>query len=156
MVMGEEAARQQEPMAAVLVYGTLRQGFANHHWLGGSRPLGAGVMQGLALYDLGPFPMAVISDDDAAVLQGEIHAVTATHLQALDRFEGVPRLYERQAWRLEDGRRVWVYVGRAEQVRHVNRIASGRWNGPTPGFRRSARPPASDQPRPTAPPEQRH
>lgn len=142
--------------ALVFVYGSLKRGMANHGQLDGARWLGEAQLQGLALYDLGPFPMAVISNDDAAVLQGEIHAVTAPHLQALDRFEGVPRLYERQAWRLEDGRRVWVYVGRAQQVRHVNRIASGRWNGPTPGFRRSARPPASDQPRPTAPPEQRH
>ena len=151
-----QAGRGADSDALVFVYGSLKRGMANHGQLDGARWLGEAQLQGLALYDLGPFPMAVISNDDAAVLQGEIHAVTATHLQALDRFEGVPRLYERQAWRLEDGRRVWVYVGRAEQVRHVNRIASGRWNGPTPGFRRSARPPASDQPRPTAPPEQRH
>lgn len=151
-----QAGRGADSDALVFVYGSLKRGMANHGQLDGARWLGEAQLQGLALYDLGPFPMAVISNDDDAVLQGEIHAVTAPHLQALDRFEGVPRLYERQAWRLEDGRRVWVYVGRAEQVRHVNRIASGRWNGPTPGFRRSARPPASDQPRPTAPPEQRH
>lgn len=151
-----QAGRGADSDALVFVYGSLKRDMANHGQLDGARWLGEAQLQGLALYDLGPFPMAVISNDDAAVLQGEIHAVTAPHLQALDRFEGVPRLYERQAWRLEDGRRVWVYVGRAEQVRHVNRIASGRWNGPTPGFRRSARPPASDQPRPTAPPEQRH
>lgn len=151
-----QAGRGADSDALVFVYGSLKRGMANHGQLDGARWLGEAQLQGLALYDLGPFPMAVISNDDAAVLQGEIHAVTAPHLQALDRFEGVPRLYERQAWRLEDGRRVWVYVGRAQQVRHVNRIASGRWNGPTPGFRRSARPPASDQPRPTAPPEQRH
>ena len=141
-----QAGRGADSDALVFVYGSLKRDMANHGQLDGARWLGEAQLQGLALYDLGPFPMAVISNDDAAVLQGEIHAVTATHLQALDRFEGVPRLYERQAWRLEDGRRVWVYVGRAEQVRHVNRIASGTWNGPTPGFRRSARPPASDQP----------
>ena len=152
----EQAGRGADSDALVFVYGSLKRGMTNHGQLDDARWLGNAQLQGLALYDLGPFPMAVISDDDDAVLQGEIHAVTAARLQALDRFEGVPRLYERQAWCLEDGRSVWVYVGRAEQVRHVKRIASGAWSGPTPGFRRSARPPASDQPRPAAPPEPKH
>jgi gamma-glutamylcyclotransferase (GGCT)/AIG2-like uncharacterized protein YtfP len=134
MVMGEEAARQQEPMAAVLVYGTLRQGFANHHWLGGSRPLGAGVMQGLALYDLGPFPMAVPSVD-AALLHGELYGVSAAVLGRLDRLEGVPRLYERWLRPLLGGGEAWVYVGRPAQVRHSPRLVDGRWPGPRPGRR---------------------
>lgn len=145
MVMGEEAARQQEPMAAVLVYGTLRQGFANHHWLGGSRPLGAGVMQGLALYDLGPFPMAIASGDPADLLSGELYAAGAPQLQALDRFEGAPRLYTRQRWPLLDGQQVWVYVGRAQQVRFVPQIQSGIWTGPQPRSQRHQGPPGGGQ-----------
>jgi len=133
MVMGE-GAHPQEPMAPVLVYGTLRRGFANHHWLAGCRCLGIGVMQGLALYDLGPFPMAVPSSD-AALLHGELYGVDAAALARLDRLEGVPRLYERWLHPLQAGGVAWVYVGRAAQVRHSPRLAAGRWAGPGPRFR---------------------
>lgn len=124
----------QAPQQLVFVYGSLKRGMANHQLLAGAQFVGPAQLGGLHLYDLGPFPMAVTTDDPAAVLPGEIYRVDATQLAALDRFEGVPRLYERQGHRLSDGLRVWVYVGRSHQVRHVDRISS--W------------PPASDHPQP--------
>ncbi len=114
----------------VLVYGTLKRGQCNHHRLAGSACLGTARLRGLALYDLGPFPMAIPCPDSDAVLQGEVYAVGDDQLLALDRFEGVPRLYERQRHRLDGGRSVWVYVGRPMQVRNVRRIPSGQWPGP--------------------------
>jgi gamma-glutamylcyclotransferase (GGCT)/AIG2-like uncharacterized protein YtfP len=114
----------------VLVYGTLKRGQPNHHQLAGSAFCGAASLPKLALYNLGPFPMAVASDDPNTCLHGELYAVHPTQLAALDRFEGSPRLYERQQHRLVDGRPVWVYVGRPRQVRHVPRITSGVWPGP--------------------------
>ena len=152
----EQAGRGADSDALVFVYGSLKRGMANHGQLRGARWLGNAQLEGLALYDLGPFPMAVSSDAADAVVHGELHAVNAAQLEVLDRFEGVPRLYERRAWHLANGQRVWVYVGRAAQVRHVDRIVSGHWSGPAAGFRRSARPPASDRPRPGARPEQQH
>lgn len=116
----------QQPQL-VFVYGSLKRGQPNHHQLGGSPCCGDARLTGLALYDLGPFPMAIVSDDADAVLNGELYAVTADQLEALDRFEGAPRLYERQRHRLADGRAVWVYVGRPRQVRLVARIPSGMW-----------------------------
>lgn len=135
----EESARDADSAAQpqhqlVFVYGTLKRGMVNHRHLAGARFVGAVQLAGLDLFDLGPFPMAVPSDDAGAVLQGELYAVDAEQLAALDRFEGVPRLYERQRHRLGDGQDVWVYVGRSQQVRHVQRIIS--W------------PPASDLRRP--------
>lgn len=152
----EQAGKGADSDALVFVYGSLKRGMANHGQLGGARWLGQARLRGLALYDLGPFPMAVASNAVDAWVHGEVHEVDATQLAALDRFEGAPRLYERERWRLEDGRAVWVYVGRQRQVRHVQRIRSGLWRGPAPGFRRSAPPPASDRPRPPAPPGQPH
>jgi hypothetical protein len=73
--------------------------------------------------------MAVASDDPQVWLQGELYLVSTAQLARLDRFEGVPRLYERQLRPLSDGRTVWVYVGRSRQVRHVSRIPSGVWQG---------------------------
>jgi gamma-glutamylcyclotransferase (GGCT)/AIG2-like uncharacterized protein YtfP len=131
----------QQPQQLVFVYGSLKRGMANHQRLAGADVVGPAQLSGLHLYDLGPFPMAVATDDPAAVLQGEVYGVNAAQLAQLDRFEGVPRLYQRQRHQLSDGRAVWVYVGRPRQVRHVRRISC--W------------PPASDQPRPAPGPAAR-
>jgi gamma-glutamylcyclotransferase (GGCT)/AIG2-like uncharacterized protein YtfP len=119
----------RQPGELVFVYGTLRSGQANHHHLAGCRFCGEARLPSLALYNLGPFPMAIPSNNPAAILQGELYAVSGAKLEELDRFEGAPRLYERQLHRLSDDRAVWVYVGRAHQVRHVPLISSGRWPG---------------------------
>lgn len=115
-------------MAPVLVYGTLKRGFTNHHWLSGARFLGAGVMLGFALHDLGPFPMAVPSPGETP-LHGELYAVDGAQLVRLDRLEGTPRLYERWRHPLVGGGEAWVYVGRPRQVRHAPRLVDGRWPG---------------------------
>jgi len=112
----------------VFVYGTLKRGQPNHALLARSRFCGEAQLAGLALYNLGPFPMAIASSDPQAVLQGEVYAVNAEQLAALDRLEGAPRLYDRQRHPLSDGRQVWVYVGRERQVRHVPLIPSGVWS----------------------------
>ena len=127
MVM-ERDANEQELMATVLVYGTLKRGHANHHWLAGAPFLGEGVMAGLALHDLGPFPMAVPSSNNN-LLHGELYRVNRSTLAGLDRLEGTPRLYERWLHPLQGGGEAWVYVGRARQVRHSPRLADGRWPG---------------------------
>ena len=131
----------------VFVYGTLMRGMANHRHLAGAPCLGTAELAGFALYDLGPFPMAIASGDRSHRLHGELYAVPPAQLQALDRFEGAPRLYRRQAEPLADGRSVWLYVGQPRQVRHVQRIADGRWLKP---------PPTSAPPGPRPSPGPRH
>lgn len=113
----------------MFVYGSLMRGMANHGQMVGCRFAGTAVLQGLALYDLGPFPMAVASGDRTQLLHGELYRVDAAQLAALDRFEGAPRLYERLRWPLADGRRVWIYLGRPQQVRFVSRLGDGHWRG---------------------------
>ena len=120
---------QRDSGGLVFVYGSLKRGQGNHGQMEGCSWQGEAELDGLALYDLGPFPMAVASSDPEARLRGELYRVGAEQLARLDRFEGAPRLYERQRWRLRDGREVWVYVGRGHQVRHVRRIPSGCWRG---------------------------
>ena len=143
VIEGPANAIDSAPQATlVFVYGTLKRGMANQRQLAGARFEGTGMVAGLQLYDLGPFPMAVASDAAGACVLGEIYAVGQELLAALDRFEGVPRLYERQRHRLIDGRAVWVYVGRPRQVRHVRPISC--W------------PPASAPPEPTPEPGPTH
>jgi gamma-glutamylcyclotransferase (GGCT)/AIG2-like uncharacterized protein YtfP len=114
----------------VFVYGTLKRGHGNHHWLAEAPFLGEAFLPDVVLHDLGPFPMAVPGE---GVVRGEVYGVDAAGLARLDRLEGYPRLYDRRPLPLADGRRAWVYLGRPHQVRHVSAIADGCWRGPSPG-----------------------
>ena len=108
----------------VFVYGSLKRGETNHHWLEGASWQGEAELGGVVLHDLGPFPMAVIGEDIAL---GEVYAVEACGLARLDELEGYPRLYDRQELTLRDGRRAWVYLGRPHQVRHAPVVTGGVW-----------------------------
>jgi len=110
----------------VFVYGTLKRGHGNHHWLLGAPFQGAAMLAGVVLHDLGPFPMAVPGD---GLVRGEVYEVDGAGLARLDQLEGYPRLYERRQMTLADGRMVWVYLGRPHQVRNVPLIANGLWRG---------------------------
>ena len=131
----------------VFVYGTLKRGHSNHHWIHGADRLGPASLPGLRLYDLGPFPMALALDPASTAMAppvlGEVYAVTPAQLAALDRLEGTPRLYRRERWPLADGRRVWVYLGRPRQVRHVKVIADGCWRGVGKSWLAAKAPPVS-------------
>jgi len=134
----------------VFVYGSLKRGMNHHEQIRKAVWIGEASITALALYDLGPFPMAV--DDISAIspLQGELYWVNAVILQQLDRFEGVPRLYERHRRILSDGRSAWVYLGRTQQVRHADVIVSGCWQGPQHHFRRRCHQPTSALPKQSA------
>jgi gamma-glutamylcyclotransferase (GGCT)/AIG2-like uncharacterized protein YtfP len=125
-----QAGKGADSDVLLFVYGSLKRGMANHGELHEARWLADAQLQGLALYDLGPFPMAVVSDNAGDAIQGELFRVAPDQLAALDRFEGAPRLYQRRRWPLGDGRWAWVYLGEARQVRHVARVSSGCWQGP--------------------------
>jgi len=121
-----EQARLEGPRhdALVFVYGTLKRGERNHHWLQGARWVGEVELPGVVLHDLGPFPMAVVGEGRAC---GELFEVDAATLARLDQLEGYPRLYDRQQLPLADGQRAWVYLGRPHQVRHAPVVEGGQW-----------------------------
>lgn len=139
--------------ALLFVYGSLKRGMANHPQLQGAVCLGGARLEGLALYDLGPFPMAITCSEPSSAIEGELYTVDAALLEQLDRFEGAPRLYQRELYRLNSGEAIWVYMGRSRQVRHVQRLSSGCWQGPAATFKRGGAPPANDPPRPATAPE---
>ena len=126
--MADTAADNGEVL--VFVYGTLKRGHGNHHWLAGAPFMGEAELPQVVLFDLGPFPMAVPGNGRVI---GELYRIDAAALARLDRLEGYPRLYDRRPLPLADGRSAWVYLGRPHQVRHVPPIADGRWQGPAPG-----------------------
>ncbi|MBM5799379.1 MAG: gamma-glutamylcyclotransferase [Cyanobacteria bacterium K_DeepCast_35m_m2_023] len=127
---GADSGLWDDGLELVFVYGSLKRGQANHRQIVSGVFVGPAQLQGLALYDLGPFPMAIVSDEPTHILHGELYRVSSQLLHALDRFEGAPRLYGRQRRLLTDGRPVWIYVGRPRQVRFVDRLNDGIWPGP--------------------------
>ena len=89
-------------MPHVFVYGTLKRGCLNHHLLAGQKFLGeARSAPGYTLHSLGDYPGMVRSADASHYVIGEIWAVDAAGLAALDELEGVVEgLYERVPIRL--------------------------------------------------------
>jgi gamma-glutamylcyclotransferase (GGCT)/AIG2-like uncharacterized protein YtfP len=117
----------------VAVYGTLKRGESNHHWLAGAPFLGRTRIPGLELYNLGEYPMAVPSVDPRARIHAELYRVDGEGLARLDVLEDYPHLYGRRQLPVADGQPAWVYTGRPEQVRGCRRVPFNDW-GATPVF----------------------
>jgi len=112
----------------LFVYGSLRPGLvsgAMRQIILGLPPISAGSMPG-RLYDLGPYPVAVVDDTAVTRIEGEVLALPKdpTVLAALDDYEGfrpdnpAGSLYRRIRHHVSalDGRslRCWVYVAPCE------------------------------------------
>jgi gamma-glutamylcyclotransferase (GGCT)/AIG2-like uncharacterized protein YtfP len=135
IIPGQGNGMERLGTTTVFVYGSLKRDQPNHHWLAGATELGDSQLEGVQLFDLGPFPMAVRAPDGSSspgskAVQGELYQVDAPTLERLDRLEGSPRLFERHWLRLRDGCCAWVYLGRPAQVRQSPLITNGHWSGP--------------------------
>jgi gamma-glutamylcyclotransferase (GGCT)/AIG2-like uncharacterized protein YtfP len=89
----------------IFVYGTLKRGGTNHRYLAGQRFLGPARLEpGFTLYSLGEYPGLVADSSDREGVAGELWAVDAPALAALDELEGVAEgLYARVPARLVEG-----------------------------------------------------
>ena len=80
----------------VFVYGTLKNGFRNHHFLSGSRFLGAGrTTKKYAMHSEGGIPF-VVENEPVSNIYGELYSVNSAVLDNLDRLEGHPNWYQRK------------------------------------------------------------
>lgn len=107
----------------LFVYGTLKHGFRNHHFLKDATQLEDYSLEGADLLHLGGFPGLVWG---TRTVHGEMYEITEDMLPALDRLEGVPYLYVRE----------WVYEHRDfdfliylfnQATGKEKIIESGRW-----------------------------
>jgi len=105
-------------MTRVFVYGTLKRGGENHHYLAYQQFLGAArTTAGYTLFSLGDYPGMVRAAADTAGVTGELWAVDAACLQQLDLLEGVNEgLYERGSIKLaapsdEQPVETYLYLG---------------------------------------------
>lgn len=115
----------------IFVYGSLKAGQSNHHWLAGATALGRRHLIGARLHDLGPYPMVVLEPGGEGVVHGELYAVDPAGLARLDVLEGYPEYYGRSLCALSDGTMAWVYHGQSHQVHGAAVISHGDW-GSTP------------------------
>lgn len=88
----------------VFVYGTLRNGYGNHRLIahaqarGGAHFVGFGMTAMPAtLVNVGWFPAITTLDEGPCPVVGEVYRVDDEALRDLDRLEGVPSLYTREA-----------------------------------------------------------
>jgi len=115
----------------VAVYGTLKQGQGNHHFLSGAEYLGSTRLDGFVLYDLGPWPAV---KREPGQTQVEVYRVNAATFAALDELEeycaDAPHtgLYDRIQVDTPHGR-AWLYLYNAE-VSTEQRLSSGNWPQP--------------------------
>jgi len=86
----------------VFVYGTLKRGCANHHFLTDQKFIGeARTVPGFRLYALEGFPGMVAQPDDREGVTGEVWSVDADALVRLDGLEGLAEgMYRREPVRL--------------------------------------------------------
>ncbi|HTW62152.1 MAG TPA: gamma-glutamylcyclotransferase family protein [Terracidiphilus sp.] len=98
--------------STIFVYGTLKRGCRNHHFLKSAEFLGEALTEpGYRMIDCGSYPGMVRADNGERVT-GEVYRVDASLLAALDRFEDAPDEYLRTTIRLSDGRAAQAYLYR--------------------------------------------
>lgn len=112
----------------VFVYGTLKRGQYNHHWIEGGSYLGRRQLRGAQLHHLGGYPMAVLHEGSDGVIHGELYRVNAAGLNRLDQLEGYPGFYDRTELQLCDGTTAWLYHGGRHQVSEAPLIPMGDWD----------------------------
>jgi gamma-glutamylaminecyclotransferase len=94
----------------VFVYGSLKQGFGNHHFLRTATLLEATRTGSRAfrMESMGGFP-AVVKNGSYAI-EGELYEVDDETLRNLDRLEGNGRFYNRELVFLSSGHTAWMYL----------------------------------------------
>lgn len=112
-------------MRFVFVYGTLRPGQRNHHFMATATHRGAYVTPAcFTLLDTGPYPAAL--DDGTTALTGDVFEVDDETFAALDVLEDYPVHYTRREIDTAHGR-AWIYLWIAARDPAWPVIAHGDW-----------------------------
>ena len=99
----------------VLVYGSLRAGHEAHALLQGATRGQDGLLDGVCRHQHQGYPMLA---EGSGSITGEVYRVSAKQLEELDRWEEVPKVYERVKRQLRDGRWISVYVQAVNPSHH--------------------------------------
>ena len=108
----------------VFVYGTLKRGQRNNHFLHGARFLGAHVTEQVySMYEFGDFPAVCIEGRHS--IEGELYLVSGRQFKLLDDLEWYPHFYQRIEIPTRHGD-AWMYIVRTELC-HGKRLIAGVW-----------------------------
>src|SRR5271170_6537591 len=78
----------------LFVYGTLKRGQRNHHYLAGQEFVGTDRTAPLyRLFDCGPYPALVEFPKNGTAIEGELWRIDDETLQQIQRLEESPKLY---------------------------------------------------------------
>jgi len=99
-------------MPRLFVYGSLKRGFSNHHFLAGQTFLGEARTQPVyRMYDWGGYPAIVPVEDGGVSISGEVWEIDDTCLIRVDWLEAVEDgLYRRAFARLLSPHEEWADV----------------------------------------------
>lgn len=116
----------------VFVYGSLKRGLGNHHYLSeaGAEFCGFETLSGkFTMVSLGGFP-AVCHDSTAPrrPMYGQLYAIEPEALIALDALEGHPRWYRREKLRTDQSEtRAWIYLFPDGAAQRYDTVEDGMW-----------------------------
>lgn len=110
----------------VFVYGTLRRGEYNHHYLSSATYVGQTRTEpSFTLVDLGGYPGLLLEGSTPVV--GELYDVDVTTLARLDLLEEAPEVYRRQWLHLNAEVSAMVYVIPKRFTHQAPVLVSGDW-----------------------------
>lgn len=116
-----------DSLLTVAVYGTLKRGGPLQRHLSEAQFLGAGCVVDYEMYNLISFPMVISGE---GLIHVEIYKITPKILATLDRVEGFPHFYGREAVRVQTSQgsvRAWLYVGYPHHVEGYDKVPFGFW-----------------------------
>ena len=104
------------------VYGTLRKGCTNHHYLRDAVLIGTARIEGWEMYSNGFYPYAVRGSGSIKI---EIYGASGGSLEDIDRLEGHPRHYSRTKIETPFGS-CWLYFLESRPP-GCSRVPGGDW-----------------------------
>jgi len=117
---------QKDTEYLVMVYGSLKKNFHNHHLLHTSELLGEQkTAEEYTMYGLGGFP--AIKEGGSTSICGEVYKVDDPTFKRLDRLEGYPHFYNRKEIETSYGTAWIYYIKDADSLKSNKVIESGIW-----------------------------
>lgn len=112
-------------MPQVFVYGTLRPGQRNHHYMASATHRGTHTTAArYTMLDTGPYPAALDTGETALI--GDVFSVDDDTFAALDRLEDYPVHYTRRRIDTDHGR-AWIYLWIAARDPRWPVVRDGDW-----------------------------
>ena len=99
-------------ISQVFVYGTLKRGQRNHHYLAEAEFVGDHLTdECFSMYQFDDYP--AVTENGNHAISGEIYRVNQLEFEMLDELEGYPHFYQRIELDSDYGC-VWMYIVKAE------------------------------------------